>query len=405
MLKGDSKTGWRGVDKSRSLGGKTDVFLDAYEEMFVISIRNIEAILETGDFREAQARIEKLERRSARHSRLRQLREAIRYVESAKKLSRLGKFSEAQAKLNEAFCVHAESEVIRQMQKQCSASLEKSHELTRTLYSALHAEDWNQVAALAEQLLKMSPENMVARDARRRAWSQVGTPSGVSRVLSGTHVWVGDRTTMEINASLRGVAVNPSKSKKRFNLWLDAVGGYLVCPSEIVMLGQATAASQIAVPILADISRRHAKICRKGDGYLIEPLARVAIEDQEIQEVTLLTDGDLVELGKSVRFRFRQPHPLSATARLEFLSGHRTQPSADAVILMAESCVLGPHWRNHVVCRDWPGDLVLFWQDGELHCRSDEPFEVDGKMSDGLSRLQPNSRVSTDCFSMSLEGV
>jgi len=210
---------------------------------------------------------------------------------------------------------------------------------------------------------------------------------------------------MAINASLRGVAVNPSKSTNRFNLWLDAVGGYLVCPSEIVMLGQATAASQIAVPILADISRRHAKIYRKGDGYLIEPLARVSIEDQEIQEVTLLTDGDLVELGKNVRFRFRQPHPLSATARLEFLSGHRTQPSADAVILMAESCVLGPHWRNHVVCRDWPGDLVLFWQDGELYCRSDEPFEVDGEMSDGLSRLQLNSRVSTDCFSMSLEGV
>ena len=44
-------------------------------------------------------------------------------------------------------------------------------------------------------------------------------------------------------------------------------------------------------------------------------------------------------------------HVLSASARLEMVSRHRTQPHVDGILLMAESCVLGPKWQNHVVCR------------------------------------------------------
>ena len=64
--------------------------------------------------------------------------------------------------------------------------------------------------------------------------------------------------------------------------------------------------------------------------------------------------------------RYRLPHPLSTTARLELASRHRTQPWADGVLLMGNSCVLGPNLRNHVVCRDWSEDVVLYRQADRL---------------------------------------
>ena len=122
-------------------------------------------------------------------------------------------------------------------------------------------------------------------------------------------------------------------------------------------------------------------------------------------ERTLLSDGDEIELGSNVRLRFRQPHALSASARLEFASRHRTQPSADAVLLMAESCVLGPNWQNHVVCRDWSDDVVLFRQDDALYCRSMDAIEIDGELFDGKGKVTRNARIAGEDFAMSLEAV
>ena len=121
------------------------------------------------------------------------------------------------------------------------------------------------------------------------------------------------------------------------------------------------------------------------------------------KQKTPLSDGEEIELGTGVRLRFRQPHALSGSARLEFVSRHRTQPYADGILLMAESCVLGPKWQNHVVCREWTGDVVLYRQDEHLYCRAAEAIEIDGQLCDGRGRLDGNSRVVGGDFSLSLE--
>src|SRR5690606_34160954 len=92
---------------------------------------------------------------------------------------------------------------------------------------------------------------------------------------------------------------------------------------------------------------------------------------------SFLAGGDLITLGADVVLRFVQPHPLSASARLEPVSGHRIEPRADAVILMAESCVLGHKAGNHVVYPDWPADVVLFRSGDTLHCRSQSELLID----------------------------
>ena len=195
-----------------------------------------------------------------------------------------------------------------------------------------------------------------------------------------------------------------SHGQTHFRLWVDAVGGFLVCGGDEIVLGQAVPGNRVDVPILADVSRQHARICR-ADGYFVEPLRRVCVEGREIHSPTVLADGDEIELGAGVRLRFRQPHALSATARLEWVSQHRTQPSANAVLLLAESCVLGPQWNSHVVCRSWSGEVVLYRRDGQLYCRAREGVEVDGRFCDGEGLLNRNSHVVGTDFSLSLEEI
>ena len=202
--------------------------------------------------------------------------------------------------------------------------------------------------------------------------------------------------------------MNP-QATERFALWVDGVGGYLVCLRDSVVIGQFITsgdnANPVDIAIQADLSRKHVVIKRQNETYFVEPLGPTKIDGRTIQRLTPLHDGEELQLGSVVRLRFRKPHPLSATARLEPVSFHRPKPFVDAVLLMSESLVLGPRWQNHVVCRDWASDLVLARQSGELFCRAMRPVEIDGKGFDGRGPLKFDSRVSGEDFSICLEPV
>jgi hypothetical protein len=168
-------------------------------------------------------------------------------------------------------------------------------------------------------------------------------------------------------------------------------------------LGQAAASAKVDVPILGDLSGRHARIRRDGEGYLIEALREVYVDGRRVEHTALLGHACKVQLGDAVRLGFRRPHALSATARLDFLSRHRTEPTVDAVLLMADTCVLGPKPHSHVVCRDWPSEVVLYRQEGELFLRSPGVLEVDGARVRDRGLLGCSSRVVGSHFSLSLE--
>jgi hypothetical protein len=119
--------------------------------------------------------------------------------------------------------------------------------------------------------------------------------------------------------------------------------------------------------------------------------------------VASLTDGVRIQLGDTVQMLFRRPHALSATARLDFVSSHRTQPPADAVLLMADSCVLGPNGFCHVVCPDWPQEVVLFRRDCELCCRTPGTFQIDSIRCQDRGPVKHGSRIAGEGFSLSLE--
>jgi hypothetical protein len=195
------------------------------------------------------------------------------------------------------------------------------------------------------------------------------------------------------------------RQSERFMLWIDAVGGYWVCLGDEIVLGQPDRQASADVPILGDLSSRHARIWRDGEGYLIEATREVRIDDRPVQNVGWLRDGSRIQLGGSVRLMFRRPHPLSATARLDFVSRHRTQPSADAALLMAETCVLGPKRHAHVVCPDWTREVVLYRRGPGLYCRAAGAFEIDGIAHNGSGQITRNSHIEGSGFSFNLEAI
>ena len=198
--------------------------------------------------------------------------------------------------------------------------------------------------------------------------------------------------------------MNAQSSPERFVIWVDAVGGFLVCMGDEVTFGQATPDASVDVPVVADIARRHATIRRDPEGYVLDPSGDTWLDGRRLESAAPLADAAALRLG-SVVLRFRRPHPLSATARVELASRHRVQPSCDAVLLLAQSCVLGPKPTSHVVCPDWQHEVVLFYSAGTLHCRVVGEFEIDGRSHTGSGPLARNSRVAGDGFSFSLEPV
>jgi hypothetical protein len=409
VIQGDLSAGWRDLQNARSLAGDIGAVLDARREIIALGLGEAESHVENGDPASAIALLETFERLNVHDEPLRWLKDVARRLESARHLALRGKFVEAEAQAKSAETVRPHLEYVAVKVREYHDKIEPFRQLTESLHRALAQEQWTEVVSLADQVLEMAPESRLAQNLRAKAWAQVGTPLVESRRgLGPTRVWngAGDRMAAGGETDLQvtlGVGVTERVAGRRFLLWIDGVGGYLVCLGSDVLLGQACPDCQVDIPIQADLSRRHARIVRQGDGYVIEPYQATRVNGQTVGGKTLLSDGDEIELAQSVRLRFRQPHALSASARLDFISHHRTLPKADGVLLMAESCVLGPKWQNHVVCRDWQGDVVLYRRDGDLFCRAMDSLEIDGRLCDGRGQIHANSHVSGSDFSMSLE--
>jgi hypothetical protein len=218
--------------------------------------------------------------------------------------------------------------------------------------------------------------------------------------------WIGQRPFWwPLVARWRNAVNGSTKMPDRLMLWVDAVGSYLICRSDEVALGQpASGGAAPDVPILGDLSRRHAVIRREGETYSLEALRSVRVDGKGVNGSAPLWDGSMIELSGAVRLRFRRPHPLSATARLEFASPHRTQPSTNGVLLMAEACILGPAATSHVITPQWRYEIVLFRQMDELVCRTSAKITIDGTTrTAGRSVLKSGSRVEGEEFAFSLE--
>ncbi len=333
------------------------------------------------------------------------------------------------------------------------------------LYVALAEGKWPQILAAAEAVLIAVPEHPAARQARSKAWQQIAaigpgaaqwpipgartvqtaalmglgpepeTPAagptrpapGDARPVppstprsAGTEadgiVWLnagGDgpasppgtrpvpfRNPAPARPLVRSEAAGP---KGRFLLWVDAVGGYLVCLDDRIVLGRAGPDSSADVPLMGDLSRNHAILIRSGESYMLQAHHPSFVNGKPVADQAVLRDGDVIRLGSTVELEFRQPSPVSATARLIIVSRHRLHLAVDGVLLMAETCIVGGKGQAHIPAPAIKDPVVLYRQGNALWCRASGSFDVDGRTCAARAPLTLQSSVLGDGFSFSLE--
>jgi hypothetical protein len=197
--------------------------------------------------------------------------------------------------------------------------------------------------------------------------------------------------------------VEAAGPKGRFLLWVDGVGGYLVCMDDHIVLGRAGPDSHADIPLMGDLSRNHATLLRNGEAYVLQAHQASFVNGKPVVDQTVLHDGDVIRLGSTVELEFRQPSPVSATARLAIVSRHRLPLAVDGVLLMAETCIVGDAAQAHIPAPTLKSPVVLYRQAGALWCRAIGAFDVDGRTCASRAPLTMQSSVLGDGFSFSLE--
>jgi len=258
-------------------------------------------------------------------------------------------------------------------------------ETVKKLYQALEARQWHEVIRFADEVLSLAPEHAEAAKLRGKAWDALDPPT-------------------EVRPCPAPPVEEPSRSRepdRRLLLWIDAVGGYLVCLANRVSLGN----SNVDIPLAADVSRLHAYLARDEESYVLQALRPTRLNGKVVNQEELLNDGDLITLGNGCQLRFRLPVKGSLTARLEVVSSHRLPLGLDGVLLMAESCLLGPEEEAHIKMPDLDKNIALFCSPGGWQVRVPGEFSVNGVAQNNLATVPLPGTVSGAMFRFTLEPV
>jgi hypothetical protein len=412
-VRGETSAGWRDLAAATELAGERECLADARTRLIERTLAEAVRYIEADDPVAALDAIDRLKGRRVEHPEIRILAETARHLQATQKFLRRGEFSLAEEELTRASQLRPDLKAFESRIAAVRLKMEEHRKWTSDLKQALASEDWPGVVAITDRLLQLAPDNPTVRAIRERAWSKLAralrpTLAPASRRVDpgGADPWASGIIRHEDHTVSPQVPSHFSEQRGdsgRFLLWIDAVGGFLVCLGDEIVLGQPVAGGPADVPILADISRRHAVVRREAENYVLSPAAKTKIDGMPITHDTPLVDGATIELGEGVKLRFRRPNALSGTARLEFVSHHRTKPHVDAVLLMTAACILGPKRNCHVVCPDWAGDVVIYRDGDQLFCRSDRSLVVDGIPQHGRAPVQMHSQITGEDFSLQLE--
>jgi hypothetical protein len=419
------------------MGGAPDTLAAARLSLADHVAGELKLALEAGEPARVLERFDYLARHKISGPALRRCREVAEAWQAAEAEARRGEFGRAQDHLDRAERLAAG--VAQAALATARRDIEARHKAVapkvEALYNALAGGSMPTILAAAEAVLETVSEHPAARQARTAAWQQIAAigpsatwpkrgarmpqsphphtpPALESSAARPEHPCLGSPIAW-INAAPQrpgaGGAPRPlaraveNGPNGRFLLWVDAVGGYLVCMDDQIILGRAGADSNADVPVMGDLSRHHATLVRDGDGYVVRASQPTFVNGQAVESVAPVHDGDVIRLGSTVELEFRQPSPVSATARLAIVSRHRLPLAVDGVLLMAETCIIGSSPQAHVPASGLDDPVVLYRQGAALWCRASGGFEVDGRACAARAPLTLQSSVLGDGFSFSLE--
>lgn len=369
--------------------------------------------LERGEPARALTLLDELSRRKIGGPALRDFRDLAEAWRDAAAESLRGEFGRARELLDRAdrLAVGAVRKAVAADRADLEARQKSAAPKVEALYAALSAGDWPRTLAAAEALLALVPEHPAARRARAEAWRGIAAVDPTSSSKWSPRSPASDRVEVEPKADALDESARPLAEARaagprgRFLLWLDDVGGYLVCLDDRVVLGGADAEGAADVPLMGDLASDHAALVREGGGYRLDPRRPTFLNGKGVTEPVSLRHGDVIRLGRTVELEFQQPSPISASAKLRIVSRHRLPMAVDAVLLMAETCIIGPGRQALVRTSSLNDPIVLYRQGGALWCRSRRDFEVDGRPGASRAPLTFASSVQGDDFSFGLEAL
>jgi tetratricopeptide (TPR) repeat protein len=384
----DSEAAWLDLLRAEQLQTaekSTDRLREALTRLGVAEAR---ALLQAGEARRAEEALTRLRERATRSPEVQVLDEAAKDWLTAKELADQGEFARSLEALGRvARLLPGPNRVLEQFRGDVGRRQERFAGLLARLHEAVEATRWREVIEAAEQVLAVAPQHAEARKARSRAWKVV------------------EPVTVSLPRDGREQEQPPDEAAPpRFLLWIDGIGGYLICLGSRIALGQASADGHVEIPFVADVSRIHATLTRDAEGYVLEGSRSIQVNGQTTTRA-LLRPNDRVTLGPSCQFQFRQPVPVSATARLDLVSGHRLPLSVDAVLLMADTLILGSGPQVHVTVPDLKEPFVLFRQRDGLGYRHAGTVTVNGQKSVERGVLGPRATVAGDDFAFAIEPV
>lgn len=426
------------LNLAERIGAAPDALAAARLSLADLVAGEVRADLDAGEPARVAERIEKLAKHKVSGPSLRRTREIAEAWQGALDEARRGEFGRAQDQLDRAERLAAGNapEALAATRRDLEARQKAAAPKVEALYQVLGSGKWPEILAAAEAVLDTVPEHPAARQSRANAWQQIAAiapaakasfPQPGARVpqpapaaerepenaSSEGIVWLNATTRpvpVPVRPAARPAAARPLARQGdpgpngRFLLWVDAVGGYLVCLDNQVILGRAGGDSQADVPLMGDLSRHHATIVRDGESYVVRAQQATYVNGKKVESAPL-RDRDVIRLGSSVELEFRQPSPVSATARLTVVSRHRLPLAVDGVLLMGETCIVGPSAQAHVVAKNLSDPIVLYRQGVALWCRAPGSFEVDGRSCSARAPLTLQSSVLGEGFSFSLEAL
>jgi len=418
------------------------------------TLNTADAKLQAGQNQQAADLVQLLAEHSLSNQRSDQIGSVAKLLTTTDQLASAGKLEDAIENLKSAHRMYPE---LLGLQERISNQQETKIQLdalTASLQSAALSCKWNDVCQLCDQILELAPRHEIALGAKRHAKQRVkrrtsvgsrltnvpesrqddklpvpptaALNSGGASVDSSLRDTTAPQTDRNLNSPSNTVSGAPSASSglaksvplsdndsqqprqtSSFLIWVDGVGGYLVCTKPVNFIGQAVEESSVSIPLQADVRQRHARIETIAGQHLIQPLGEVAIDGREfpVDESIAIQTGQQISLGTRVRLSYRQDHPLSKSARLDFVSRHRTLPWSDGVILAAQSIILGPNPNNHIFCPNWKNDLVLFRRNDKWFAKCKLEFCVDEQALANEAEIQFDSHLHGDGFSLKLEPV
>ncbi len=392
LRRDDAEAAWHDLLQAEQLDANSRDAEPLRQALVKLGLAELRALLQAGEPSRAAEAAGRLRQRSVRQPELQLLEEVAKGWLTAREQTGRGDIAQALETVERTRrLLPGSAASLENFKAELEAKRESFAALLRDLHEATEAARWRDVLDLADKVLAAAPQHPEARKARALAWKAVEP------------VTVAHYRPPQAAPNADEPAKPAEGPPQRFVLWIDGVGGYLICLAQRVTLGQATPDGYVDVPLYADVSRLHAALTRDSEGYLFEAMRPALVNGQPTVKA-LLRPNDRVTLGTSCQFQFRQPAPVSASARLDLVSGHRLALAVDGVVLMADTLLIGDGAQNHVSIPDLKQPVVLYRHRDGLGVRCPGgTFTVDGQRVQERSLLRPKSLVSGEDFSFALE--